>query len=249
MKRLIFAFLLPIILRYGIIATPVLANQTSYLRIISESAGFYSDQSCTDLICNLPYTYYVKVIEDLGEVCHVECYDGKTAPSLDGYVNKAHLFSDDLDKSSPYACKVIKTSSTAPFYSSLNSAEPSMYVFKDREMTYYGFIKTPSGSVYYFVNYNGKPGYVSEEFILPFSLENHPNPLTFIVQEEPKQEDAKEENSDSSTNQSLPAMSEQNVLRMVIILLIIVAGFIAVFASRHPKKREITTDIDQEDYP
>lgn len=247
MKRLLFLLSLPIILGAFRIPTLVFAKNFEYLRIISENTRFFSDQSRLDLICNLPYTYYVKVLEDFGDFCHVECYGNLDAPAIDGYVDKSDLFSDDLDKTNPYLYKVIKTSTTAPFYTSIDDLKPSSYIFKDREMTYYGFLEKNNGTIYYFVNYNGKPGYVSEEFIIPFTIENHQNELTFIVKEEmplPQTPTPSDKNDQTET----PIMTEQNVLRMVVILLIIIAGFIAVIASKNPKKRDKIESFD-EDYP
>jgi hypothetical protein len=247
MKRLFILIVLLSLLNNRQTTAFALENEGTFLRLIDQNSAFYRDSNCTDLVCNLPYTYYVKVIENLGEVYHVECYGNSSVPALDGYVKKDCLYKDDLDKSSPYAYKTIKTSSTAPFYSSISNSQPSMYVFKDREMTYYGFINSTSGTIYYFVDYNGKLGYVSEEFIIPFTLENHPNPLTFLTVKEPETEDPKTE-VETQKKPSPSVMSEQNLLRMVIILLIIIAGFIAVFVSKNPKKRDKQTEIDYEDY-
>lgn len=248
MKRLFILLVILSLLNSRRTTAFALENEGEYLRLIDQNSAFFSDANCTDLICNLPYTYYVKVIEDLGDVYHVECYGIGSIPALDGYVKKNCLYKDDLDKSSPYPHKTIKTSSTAPFYSSISNAEPSMYIFKDREMTYYGFINSTSGTVYYFVDYNGKLGYVSEEFIVPFTIENHPNPLTFLTPKEPENESPSLELETPDTEPTTTVMSEQNLLRMVIILLIIIAGFIAVFVSKNPKKREKQTEIDSEEY-
>ncbi len=244
-KILIFTILISVVIHTFPIRQAY-ADTNKYLRITDETAGFYSNQSMTDFICCLPYTYYVKILEDLGDVCHVQCYDGTGAPALDGYMNKSDLFSDDLDKSSPYCVKKIKTSTTTPFYTSLNSNEPTMHIFKDRELNYYGFVLNPNGSIYYFVNYNGKAGYVNEEFITPFTINNHPNPLSFIIPEVEQETPTPEENVPKKEDTEI--MTEQNIIRMVVILLIIIAGFIAVFISRNPKKRNYTeyTDSDEE---
>jgi hypothetical protein len=90
-----------------------------------------------------------------------------------------------------------------------------------------------SGEKAYFVSYNGNLGYVKEENVFPFTINNHDNELTFLT---PK-EDALNQTPPLEQNQEVNTKTDNPyVLRVVIILLIILAGFIAVFTFKSPKK-------------
>ena len=151
---------------------------SEYRRIITSDTPFYSDGTGTELLFYLPYTYYVKVIEYGQILSHVECYGGEKSIALDGYVPTSMLYQDNLSVISPYLKKHIMTATTTVLYSDKGLSTPIQYVFSSRELVYYGQLTNFDNSIIFFVSYNNKLGYVSENSIVPFEIENHPNQLT-----------------------------------------------------------------------
>ena len=216
---------------------------SGYLRVITEDTPFYSDEGLNNFLFYLPYTYYVKVLSDYGNVVHIECY-GNGTPAIDGYVLKELLFSDGLAVNNPYAKITLSTIDNTAFFSSKSCNKVLQYIFPERNLSYYGHAFTESGEILYYVGYNGKLGYVKEESVLPFTLPNHPNELTFIKPEEP-------EEPEQSPDDNLPSTSNGNetyILRVAVILAIIFAGFVAIFAVKNPKKSKSTSYYDENDY-
>ena len=192
MKRLISFFILLInvfiIPIFSLNVMPVRAL-SPYLRVITTDTPFYSNQNSDKPLFYLPYTYYVRVIREELNFYYVEYGDGKDMPCIDGYVPKEMLFDDGLSAISRYPSITIKTSNHAILYLDTNKNTALQYVFKDRELTFYGIYTDDSGETLYYVSYNNKLGYVSEEDVIPFTIPNHPNDLTFIPKEEEKVED------------------------------------------------------------
>lgn len=183
-----FCIFLPFIILINIIFTlgvkPVKA-EGSYLRVITEDTPFYLTQTDTTPLFFLPYTYYVRVIREELNFYYVEYGEGNDMPCIDGYVPKDMLYDDGLSAESRYPFIKIITSNSSILYEDSNKISSLQYVFKDRELIFYGTNYSTNGETLYFVSYNNKLGYVSEEDVIPFILPNHPNPLTFIPEETP----------------------------------------------------------------
>ena len=195
---------------------------TEYARIINDTTPFYKTEHDTTPLFYLPYTYYVKVLDKNQEFTHVQVHGENGVPGLDGYVPTHLLFYDDLEVITPYLNLDITTCGTAILYQDQELGVQSQYVFAQRKMWYYGHLQTDKGMLY-FVSYNGLLGYVEESNILPFTIENHPNKLTFIVQPDENEE----ETSPSTENQTTDLFG----LKTAIIICLLFAGLIALFIA------------------
>ena len=183
-----FCIFLPFILLFSIIfplkIKPVKAEGV-YFRVITEDTPFYLTQNDTTPLFYLPYTYYVKVIREELNFFYVEYGEGDDMPCIDGYVPKGMLFDDNLSAESRYPLITITTLNSLSLYEDINKTKTLQYVFKDRNLVFYGTNFSPNGEKLYYVSYNNKLGYVCEEDIIPFTISNHPNPLTFLPEEKP----------------------------------------------------------------
>ena len=211
---------------------------TTYLRVIDDCTPFYQTQGDEHALFLLPYTYYVKVLDENANFYHVEVGDGVNLPAIDGFVPKDKLFSDGLQVSSPYLNFKITTLSTAVLYEDSSLSIPLQYLFKDRQLYYYG-ISLLEQETAFFVSYNDRLGYVKEQNVLPFSIPNHPNPLTFLP------EDPLDEPKDQTENNDVWS------LRFTIIACLLFAGIIGLIIAIGKKKEgKISTSeyYDENEY-
>jgi len=242
MKKTFFIFIIVFILAFTPSFIPVYSvnAKSAYLRVITEDTPFYKSLDDSLPLFYLPYTYYVKAINDVGEYTHVEIYDSTSQIALDGYVPKNLLFDDGLAVSSPYLSLKITTADTTVLYKDSSLTTPLQYVFPDRKMDYYGKLTMATENVYY-VSYNNRLGYVKESSVVPFLIQNHPNELTFIVPEEPPE-----------TQPDTPSVTEDFFgLKIIIIVCLVFAGIIALFfalGKRPSKSYTATGYYDENDY-
>lgn len=214
-----------------------------YKRVINDTTAFYSDANGENFLFNLPYTYYVNVLNTFGEYSHVECYGTGGIPALDGYVLTDQLFTDNLEVKSPFACVKITTCLDTVLYNDLSMKDYSQYIFKDRTLNFYGTATINEHLTLYCVQYNGRIGYVKESDVFPFTVPNHPNELTFIDIDKPTNAPTGEENLEGSTDNFFS-------LRVIVIVCLAFAGILAIFFAFRPRntKRQKTSYYDENDY-
>lgn len=210
--------------------------QSEYRRVIDSTTPFYTSIYDQNPIFFLPYTYYVKVIEQVNTFTHIEIHGNNGKAALDGYVPSDLLFDDGLEVLSPYLNMTISTINTTILYSDTSLTQAMQYIFSERNLNYYGEYISPQGKIFY-VSYNNKLGYVKEEDILPFTINNHPNELTFII---PPQEDVKEQTPKESLFE----------LKTIIIVCLFFAGIIALFIafSNKSKHQKASNYYEENDY-
>lgn len=221
---------------------------TDYRRIITEDTPFYSDASGTNLLFYLPYTYYVKVLEQGEFYSHVECFGTGSLIAIDGYVPTSKLFDDGLPVQNPYMEKEIITITTAVLYQDKSLTTPLQYLFSNRSLKYYGQLKSADGSLLFYVGYNNKLGYVQESTIAPFELPLHPNELTFISPESPP--DSLEPAPEQTPQENQTNNSSLTTIRIVVISCLLLAGIIALLVAvkNNPNKRVQTGYYDENEY-
>ena len=195
-----------------------------YLRVTDETTPFYSDAKAEDFLFFLPYTYYVKILSESGGIAHAEI--GGKGIKLDGFVPIADLYDDGLYVEDPYPDITLTTVKSAVLYADLKLSAPIMYVFASRTLKYFGTV-TGGDEVIYFVSYNDHLGYVKESDIAPFSIPQHPNPLTFVKEDPLPEPNASEERDTEITS----------VLRIVIIGALLLAGVIGLAVSLSKKDK------------
>ncbi len=243
MKKRIFCISLCVLIifltAFSLKIDSVARASSPYLRVITEQTPFYKNHDDIEPLFFLPYTYYVKVIGTEGTFLRVECYgDGNTA-TIDGYVPIGYLFDDGLYVSSPYVVLDLTTSATAVLYADSTLKNPTQYIFANRTLHYYGGLPYDNGMIYY-VEYNGRLGYVKEAEVFPFSIPNHPNELTFLPSEETPPESEQPKDSPTSAFD----------LRVVIIACLIFAGLVALFfvLGKNKSTRVAVSFYDENDY-
>lgn len=241
MKKIISIFIIIIFSSMSfLISVPTNAYaKSTYLRVITEDTPFYKNVLDYSPLFYLPYTYYVKVLGEEQDFYHVEVY-GYDNAGLDGFVPKTYLFDDGLEVKNPYLTLKITTAQTALLYADHNLTDSIQYIFPDRELIYYGCYPMSSGNVYC-VSYNDKLGYVKEEAIVPFIIENHPNELTFLIPDTPPEQ---QESSPSTLPEDFFG------LKVIIVVCLIFAGIIALFValSKKTNKSIAVGYYDENDY-
>ena len=204
-----------------------------YKRVINETTPFYSNVLDKTPLFYLPYTYYVKILDEIGDFSHVEICGDNGQIAIDGFVPTQMLFFDGQQVVYPYLNFNVKTLDTTLLYLDAELSTPSQYIFADRELTYYGEFLSEQGKVFY-VSYNNRLGYVKETDIYPFTIENHPNELTFLPKEDPIGESVKPNNQDFFS------------IKYIIIACLIFAGFFALFVALKNKNKSQKFDYYEE---
>ena len=148
------------------------------------------------------------------------------------------LFTETQDVLSPYPNVTITTSKTALLYADSQLTKSIKFIFKERKLTYYGNFLLPDGTHCFYVSYGGDLGYVKESDVSPFTIPNHPNPLTFIPEETPPPEEFPTD-TDASVN----------TLRIIIISSLVLAGLsgLIVVIKKHPTV-PLNNYYDENDY-
>lgn len=213
-----------------------------YGRIITDDTPFYSDADGVNLLFYLPYTYYVKIAEKGEILSHVEMYGENEIPLIDGYVPTEKLFFDGLKVKNPYPSVTLDTLDTSVLYRDRNFSSPVCYIFSQRTLNYVGRITDANGNFYYYVSYNNRLGYVSEDAVAPFTLPDHPNELTFIPSQETEQP-TDETPSDTTADDFFS-------LKVSIVVCLAFAGLTALFIVLKKKdKRSVAISYyDENDY-
>ncbi len=211
---------------------------SEYLRVIEKDVPFYSDAYGRNFVLCLPYTYYVKYLDDVGSLTHVEILT--TGGAIDGYVDKSALYEDGLYVATPYVNVSLVTANVCMLYSDAELTVPLQYVFADREATYYGYVKTPVGTKAYCVGYGDKLGYIKESDVIPFSIADHPNELTFITPTETPEPPV----DDTAPNDNPDDLS----LKLIIVLCLVLAGVIGLFVAFKKKTVKKTSFYDENDF-
>lgn len=212
--------------------------QSEYRRIINHTTPFYKSVNDETPLFFLPYTYYVKVISQNDNFCHVVINGENSKMGIDGFVPTDQLFYDGQEVFLPYLNLYITTVDTAVLYADSTLSSPIQYIFAERSLLYFGEMQSTSGKLFY-VAYNDKLGYVKECDIFPFVIANHPNKLTFITEPEV-------ENDQSA----LPSTELSINLRTAIIVCLLLAGIIALFIAISNKKsnQNKTNYYEENDY-
>lgn len=233
MKKFYFVFLLCITLLFSqTIPLSVSADDGDFMRVITHDTPFFINQTDQNPAFYLPYTYYVKILSSNENFYHVEYQN------IDGFVPKDYLLSDELGVTSPYLNFKITTAKTTILYADTNLSVRLQYLFENRELFYYGQLNTDLGYLFY-VSYNDKFGYVKDTDVLPFSIQNHPNPLTFLTVPSTPEEQV----------QTTPK-KEFIALKVVIFCLLFLAGIFAlIFAVKNNKNKSVAVSyLGEDDY-
>ena len=198
---------------------PVYAQEIEYKRVVNEKTPFFIDEKGESTLFFLPKSYYVKVLSSNEDFLHVECFGSGGTPMIDGYVEKNSVIDCNSAVVSPFLSLQIKTANSCVLYQDSSLTQNLQFLFKDRELFYYGNAISANGQNLFLVYYNGKIGYVKESDVYPFSVPSHPEPLNV-------------QNSTNSSTQTevLNASPQQqlNGLKTAVIVCLFLAGIIAL---------------------
>lgn len=228
----------------GIFTTKITVSAAStYLRVINEQTVFFANANEQSALFYLPYTYYVKCLGEVGVFTHVECYGVNGGAALDGYVKTSELFDDGLIVNNPFVSLNISTATTSTLFADSSLTTPLQYIFADRNMRYYGSYLSGNTTIYY-VEYNGKLGYVKEADVYPFAIANHPNELTFLPP--PPEEPSIEPDTPTVETPKEDYLS----LKIIIIVCLLFAGIVALVLAlkQKPTRRVAAGYYDENDY-
>ena len=214
-------------------------DKGAYLRVITTDTPFYAEKAATSPLFYLPYTYYVRAIENGDYFTRVEY--GNDGFTIDGYVPSDKLYFDGLAVDNPFPQTEVFTAKTATLYKDAALQIAVQYIFEARKLYLYGGFLSPQNEPVYYVCYNNKLGYVKEEDITPFVISNHPNELTFLTQDSGETEPEPQEKA--TENSTL-------TLRVAIIAILALAGFFALFFSIGKKSKTSAAAgyYDENDY-
>ena len=212
-------------------------SQVEYKRVMTDDTPFYTDENASQLLFYLPNTYYVKILSENNGLTHVECFNGGSAPALDGYVPSEFLVENPLYSGNPYLSLTITSTSSCILYSDPSLSQNLQYVFAGREMFYYGVYKRSQGENLFLVYYNGKLGYVKESGVMPFTVTPHPDPM-------PQPEQPEEQLSAPQANTPF------DTIRTAIIVCLVLAGIVALLlvVKKKNKPATVATYYDDNDY-
>lgn len=235
--------LLSIIMIFILIAPSniLVYGQENYFRVIKENAYLYETPSKQNILFQLPYSYYVKVLQEKGDLYQIEIYGEENTPSFFGYTEKENLFQDDLEVISPYPVETVKTCISTIMYSDAECKEKQNYIFPEKTLNYYGEITVAEETVY-LIGYGERIGYVKKNDLYPFTLPLHSNPLTFL-----KKEEVEETISTAIEEQQ---NNEESLLSLSIICCLIVAGIIGIYVAvrKKDKPKRTINYYDENDY-
>ncbi len=217
------------------LSSTVYAEELStYKRVVTTDTPFYLDQNKTQILFYLPYTYFVKILEDLGELTHIECY-GNSLPKVDGYVPTNALLKWDTTPQNPYPDLTLTTNKACILYSDNALTKSIHLIFANRELSFIGVYHQVGQENAYMVYYNEYIGYVKESDLLPFEMPLHPEPM-------PSGE--KEEGVEIST----PSFTTNSILRYAVIGCLLLAGIIALIFSLRKKNKPTSVFDGEADY-
>lgn len=229
------------------LSTPKSVNAyANYYRIITLDTPFYSETNQSNALFYLPYSYYVKVLDVKDGLARVEIVSDNLL-TIDGYVPFDLLYSENQTVINPYLSLSITTSSPTILYADNTLSYSIQYIFKNRQLTYYGALTENGKETLYYVGYNGRLGYVKEGDVMPFDLPLHKNPLPNLEATKPEIDP---ETPILSTQQKSKNASDS--MRLIILACLLFAGVIGlIIALTNRRKSQTQTACsyyDESDY-
>ena len=195
------------------------ADDKRYAVAATEDVWFYTGESEEERLFLIPYTYYVRVLDEGELYCTVE-YQADDAPykKLLGYCRTEQLLFVDFVPARPYLRRQVTLTYTLPDSGGLSDAELTTV---ERTFSYYGE-RTEGAQLYYYVFDGETFGYVPAEEHVEF--EHNTDYLEAMAKPEPAPEEETEETS------------SVNVVQIVVICILCVAAVaIAILVLRGKK--------------
>lgn len=149
---------------------------TEYARVLNEETPFYSDPDLRSVKFYLPYSYFVRVVNegvDATRVCYMENYD---APAREGYIKTCDLFVCDYTPEAPYPNLKLILKSDEVLFSNPADKTARVVLSVGDSAYYYGELPV-SSEIFYYVYSGIYVGYVRKNAFFEHTLSLHPQPL------------------------------------------------------------------------
>ena len=200
---------------------------SSYAVAADKDVWFYSAPDEESGLFLLPFSYYVKVVEDGQPFCKVEYGDGVSLPRLTGYCKSETLTPVDFVPTRPFLLKQVTLTYT------LSGTDENEFDSLEKNFYYYG--STFRGTArYWYVYADGKYGFVAQNKEPDFELNVDYLTTPTTTPTEPE-----------TPPESAPPMTGVQIALVCIAVCVIVAIAAAVFFTRKnpPVRREENEDF------
>ncbi len=220
------------------------ASVSRYAMVVTDGAKFYADASGKVERFIVDKSYFVSVVDTVGEFTRVVFMDSfDDCPSIEGYVKTVDVAFYDNVVSSPYPDVTLKAVTDVVLFSDSAATKPRAVISAGSTVRYFGVSAASSDDFY--VYGNGSVGYVArnafESFYLPLSAE-------YVAMQTPRETSDKSPSSitSASASQSVPA-DDRSPVEIVLITLAIIVVLIFVYLIVRPDKlsqKKAQTDDD-----
>ena len=174
-----------LILSVALSATIIVANFAEaegvmWARVVNDGVYVYATEEDDERLFVAEKSYYLQIFDETERMYFVYVQpDGGNFPVIGGYVYKSQVKLCDVPPIRPAypAEKLTVTSGSAAVRTSpLPSAKTEIAAVNRQTVCYYGSIES-YGSVWYYVYYGGKHGYVNAQDVSAPNIALHPTPL------------------------------------------------------------------------
>lgn len=236
MKKFIITLLVTAVLfSIGATENNVVSAKSQYAMIVTDDATFYSDASGRFPKFYLDKSYFVKVIEVIGEYARVNYMDGYVdAPELEGYVKVVDLSFYDKDITSPYPEITLTAVNDVVMFSDAQLTKPRSVVPVHATAKYYG-CSDNNGVKTYYVYCQGFVGYVQSAAFKEFSLPYH-NEYLALLAANSSDTHSQSDYSPATDSAVSAAAPTQNTTQIILIALLIIVGLTLLFFVLRPDK-------------
>lgn len=201
----------------------VIASEQAYSRVMTTNTGFYSDANGNYLKFNLPYTYYVKIIE-IGDIyTKVSFMETGVCPMLSGYIKTVDIIGVNYVPLNPYPIITLTAIKDDILFGDYELSNTKLAVYANTTATYYGEISSPQGENLIYVYCNGYLGYVRKSAFAPFEIPLNPDY-------------EKEEELETSPNTPTDKKTQNMQILIIAGISIVVVSFVYVIFKPNAKR-------------
>ncbi len=235
MRKLLF-FIYTLLITLTLLFLPssqASANKEVFMRVLEKDVYIYSDNTLSNKLFEIPYSYYVKIESVQGDTARV-LYgkDNESYPVIMGYCRVSELSEVSITPLNPYSVIKVSTMYSDVLFNDYNFTKAYFNVPENTFMIYYGSCKTSLGTTVSYVYCNNKLGYYDVNSLNPFSVPENTDEIYKPPTNEGEEESPKEENEKPS---SLPAES----LQIIIILGLSIISISIVYYLFKPTSKKV----------
>lgn len=215
----------------------VKANTSEYARVLTDNAVIYEDQNLSEPLFTIPYSYYVKIEENLNGITKVSYGDSSNNyPKIVGFINSEELTIVDYIPTNPYYVIKVSTDTADVLFNDVKQTSPYFNVPKNEVMYYYGEIEYLD-NLLCLVYYSKKLGFIDKTCLNPFTITLNPDSIPTI------------DNDSEIDTQEKPTTSQNFLvnenLRLIIIIGISIISISVVYFLFKPQKNKISEEQNE----